>query len=314
MHCKPRQRSSRCDVSLRQLSREIVQIRCFGLAESIKECVLSRSPAIKKMKNIVRADRQGQSKGFDRMKKSVLMAAGDVATALFGAPAASRAAMLVANIDVSSQTMTVRYGLEVYRWTVSTARPAISRRAALPAAAHGADVVFAKIPYVADALFRVLPWRLCHPWHWRRQATRTPGLAWLRAAAHGQCRGLLFDGAGSGFRQYAHRSDELGSYWYADAGPIGWRGTRVLAGCLLQVVWDRSRLRPLFAPPVADLPPLVEPHPLAGILAHPAFDHVVQHLGGGGTSTLPSAVRGKASLSSISSRKRLPGSLMQRAG
>ena len=41
-----------------------------------------------------------------------------------------------------------------------------------------------------------------------------------------------------------------------------------------------------FATPVgarrAQLPALVEPHPLAGVLAHPALDHVVEQLRGGG--------------------------------
>ena len=55
------------------------------------------------------------------MKKTVLMAAVFVAM-LFGASGQGWAASLVANIDVSSQTMTVRYGLSVYRWSVSTAR------------------------------------------------------------------------------------------------------------------------------------------------------------------------------------------------
>ncbi|MDX8439780.1 L,D-transpeptidase [Mesorhizobium australafricanum] len=56
------------------------------------------------------------------MKKFVLMAT-VLATALFGMSLASRAANLVANIDVSSQTMTVsKYGQVVYRWSVSTAR------------------------------------------------------------------------------------------------------------------------------------------------------------------------------------------------
>ncbi|MBZ9773164.1 L,D-transpeptidase [Mesorhizobium sp. CO1-1-8] len=55
------------------------------------------------------------------MKKTVLMAAMFVAM-LFGASGQGWAASLVANIDVSSQTMTVRYGASVYRWSVSTAR------------------------------------------------------------------------------------------------------------------------------------------------------------------------------------------------
>lgn len=56
------------------------------------------------------------------MKKTVLMAA-MLATALFGTSIESKAAALVANIDISSQTMTVsRYGQVVYRWSVSTAR------------------------------------------------------------------------------------------------------------------------------------------------------------------------------------------------
>ena len=57
------------------------------------------------------------------MKKFFLVAVAMLATALLGTPSASYAAMLEANIDVSSQTMTVRYGSEVYRWVVSTARP-----------------------------------------------------------------------------------------------------------------------------------------------------------------------------------------------
>ncbi|WP_027167179.1 L,D-transpeptidase [Mesorhizobium sp. WSM3224] len=56
------------------------------------------------------------------MKKFVFMAT-MLATALFGMSIASRAANLVANIDVSSQTMTVtKYGQVLYRWNVSTAR------------------------------------------------------------------------------------------------------------------------------------------------------------------------------------------------
>ncbi|AZO46641.1 MAG: L,D-transpeptidase [Mesorhizobium sp.] len=56
------------------------------------------------------------------MKKTVLMAT-ILATALFGTSVAGKAAALVANIDVSSQTMTVsRYGQVLYRWSVSTAR------------------------------------------------------------------------------------------------------------------------------------------------------------------------------------------------
>jgi lipoprotein-anchoring transpeptidase ErfK/SrfK len=56
------------------------------------------------------------------MTKIVLMAAA-FAAMLFGTSIESRAASLVASIDISSQTMTVRYGFSVYRWSVSTARP-----------------------------------------------------------------------------------------------------------------------------------------------------------------------------------------------
>lgn len=55
------------------------------------------------------------------MKKIVLVAA-VLATVLFGSSVEGQAARLVANIDISSQTMTVRYGAAVYRWSVSTAR------------------------------------------------------------------------------------------------------------------------------------------------------------------------------------------------
>ena len=56
------------------------------------------------------------------MKKTVLMAA-TLAAMQFGTSIESKAAALVANIDVSSQTMTVsRYGQVLYRWSVSTAR------------------------------------------------------------------------------------------------------------------------------------------------------------------------------------------------
>ena len=41
-----------------------------------------------------------------------------------------------------------------------------------------------------------------------------------------------------------------------------------------------GRRRPHAAPPMDHLPPLVEPHPLAGVLAHPSLDHVVEKLGG----------------------------------
>lgn len=56
------------------------------------------------------------------MNKIVLMAAA-FAAVLFGTSIESRAASLVASIDVSSQTMTVsQYGQVLYRWNVSTAR------------------------------------------------------------------------------------------------------------------------------------------------------------------------------------------------
>jgi len=56
------------------------------------------------------------------MKKFALMAT-MVAIAMLGMSVASRAAALVASIDVSSQTMTVsKYGQVMYRWSVSTAR------------------------------------------------------------------------------------------------------------------------------------------------------------------------------------------------
>jgi lipoprotein-anchoring transpeptidase ErfK/SrfK len=55
------------------------------------------------------------------MKKIVLMAA-VLVMMLFGSSVQGWAAGLVANIDISSQTMTVRHGGAVYRWPVSTAR------------------------------------------------------------------------------------------------------------------------------------------------------------------------------------------------
>ncbi|WP_040593596.1 L,D-transpeptidase, partial [Mesorhizobium metallidurans] len=55
------------------------------------------------------------------MKKTILMAA-VLATMLFGSSVEGQAAKLVANIDISSQKMTVRHGQAVYRWAVSTAR------------------------------------------------------------------------------------------------------------------------------------------------------------------------------------------------
>jgi len=56
------------------------------------------------------------------MKKTVLMAVA-AASMLLVSSMAGRAAALVANIDLSSQTMTVtHYGQVVYRWKVSTAR------------------------------------------------------------------------------------------------------------------------------------------------------------------------------------------------
>ena len=74
------------------------------------------------MKNRVMAEQARASKGFDLMTKIVLMAAA-FAVMLFGTSIESRAASLVASIDVSSQTMTVsQYGQVLYRWNVSTAR------------------------------------------------------------------------------------------------------------------------------------------------------------------------------------------------
>jgi len=56
------------------------------------------------------------------MKRTILMAVA-LATMLFGTSVEGKAATLVANIDVSSQTMTIsRYGQVLYRWNVSTAR------------------------------------------------------------------------------------------------------------------------------------------------------------------------------------------------
>src|SRR6266850_1316360 len=40
------------------------------------------------------------------------------------------------------------------------------------------------------------------------------------------------------------------------------------------------RLTAPAASAAADLPPLVEPHPLAGVLTHPALDHFGEELGG----------------------------------
>jgi lipoprotein-anchoring transpeptidase ErfK/SrfK len=55
------------------------------------------------------------------VNKIILMTAALV-TMLFGSSVDGRAATLVAKIDISSQTMTVRYGPAVYEWSVSTAR------------------------------------------------------------------------------------------------------------------------------------------------------------------------------------------------
>lgn len=108
-------------MSQRQLCRENRSNSSHWIGGIVKECVVFNASAGKKMEN--RVNGRGQSKGFDRMKNFVLMAT-VLATALFGMSIASRAATLVANIDVSSQTMTVsKYGQVLYRWSVSTARP-----------------------------------------------------------------------------------------------------------------------------------------------------------------------------------------------
>jgi len=65
---------------------------------------------------------KGRQKGFDLMKKTVLIAA---MFALFclGASKQVSAASLVARVDVAGQTMTViKQGHVLYRWRVSTAR------------------------------------------------------------------------------------------------------------------------------------------------------------------------------------------------
>ena len=62
------------------------------------------------------------NKGFDLMKKTMLMAA-MLAALCFGASANVSAASLVARVDVGSQTMTViKRGRVLYKWRVSTAR------------------------------------------------------------------------------------------------------------------------------------------------------------------------------------------------
>ena len=69
-----------------------------------------------------------------------------------------------------------------------------------------------------------------------------------------------------------------------------------------------------FTRAAADLPTLVEPHPLAGVFADPAFDDIVQKLDGRLDVDVARQLRGSSSRSSTSSRKRFPGSRMQRAG
>lgn len=64
----------------------------------------------------------GAIKGFDLMKRAVLLAAMLSAFSL-AAPVQGWAASLVARIDVGAQTMTVsRQGQVLYKWRVSTAR------------------------------------------------------------------------------------------------------------------------------------------------------------------------------------------------
>jgi lipoprotein-anchoring transpeptidase ErfK/SrfK len=91
------------------------------IGDFLKECGVSYLTRIKKMRNSAKFGRQSASEGFDLVNKMVLMAAA-LATMLFSSSVEGRAASLVANIDISSQTMTVRYGPEVYLWSVSTAR------------------------------------------------------------------------------------------------------------------------------------------------------------------------------------------------
>jgi lipoprotein-anchoring transpeptidase ErfK/SrfK len=60
--------------------------------------------------------------GIDKMKNRILLALA-FAGLLFGASAQGHAASLVANINVSAQTMTVvKHGRVIHTWKVSTAR------------------------------------------------------------------------------------------------------------------------------------------------------------------------------------------------
>src|SRR5262249_31676020 len=62
-------------------------------------------------------------------------------------------------------------------------------------AAAGAPLVLAPVLQLADAVFDLLPSRLCHPRQLRDPAPGRPGLAWLRAAASDPRRDALRPGA-----------------------------------------------------------------------------------------------------------------------
>jgi hypothetical protein len=94
----------------------------FLVGHILKGCLYFIDACFKTMKNDESMDKQGRSKGFDLMNKTVIIAA-MLAVFSFGVPKQVWAASLVARVDVSKQTMTVsRQGRVLYKWHVSTAR------------------------------------------------------------------------------------------------------------------------------------------------------------------------------------------------
>ena len=74
---------------------------------------------------------------------------------------------------LSTQTMHVEFSSGSYTWPVSTARAGYSTpRGYFAPDGTAADALFQKIPYVANALLDLLPWRLRYSWHLRHRGAR----------------------------------------------------------------------------------------------------------------------------------------------
>ena len=144
------------------------------------------------------------------MRKPILAAVACLGL-LVGGVGHGLAASLVARVDVANQTMTVsKYGKVIHVWKVSTARKGYitPRGSWRPTRMH-------RMWYSRKYDNSPMPYSVFYHGGYAIHGTnavtpsRPAGLAWLRAAGHGQCETFLFAGAGVRAGQYPHHRDEL---------------------------------------------------------------------------------------------------------